>query len=430
MDGREVDLMDEVARREDLLVQWTRDLVAIPTVNPYSGDDSAGSEAPGQEWLTQRLQEMGAQVRGVPVPVDVYERGGIIGPKGRLWDGRDNVVGEWQVGSGEGPCVLINDHMDTVGTAGMEIDPFDPVVRDGRIYGRGSSDTKGNLVMGLMAIQAVLAQARDLHGRIVFESVVDEECNGAGAGSLACCLAGVTADAALCLDGDGGSIDIGCNGVVTARVIARGAGGHGSGSGAVSALDKGMVVKEAIDAFAADHLQVFPSCPVNIGIFHCGTLPAIVPGEAELQINLNYDIRDAALAKKETGHWSGSLFRARFEQAMAELAGRDAWFAQKPAEVSWIKDMYPFWSDPSDEAIQTIVRAATQVRGQEVRAMVNPAWFDGAHLARQLGIPVAGTGFGTAGCAHAATEYAVLDELFAGARIVALALFRLLQGTR
>jgi len=426
MEAREVDLLAQVARREDLLVEWTRDLVAIPTVNPYSGDDSAGSEAPGQEWLAQRLQEMGARVREVPVPADVYERGGIIGPEGRIWDGRDNVVGEWVVGSGDGPCVLVNDHMDTVGTAGMEFDPFDPVVRDGRMYGRGTSDTKGNLVMGLMAIQAVLAQSRDLHGRIVLESVVDEECNGAGAGSLACCLAGVTGDVALCLDGDAGCIDIGCNGVVTARVIARGAAGHGSGSGAVSALDKGIAVKQAIDAFAADHLETFPNCPANIGIFHCGTLPAIVPGEAQLQLNLNYDIRDAALAEQQGGRWGGSLFRARFEKAMAQLADRDAWFAQKPAEVSWIKDMYPFWSDPSGEAIHTITNAATEIRGQEVPALTNPAWFDGAHLARQLGVPVAGTGFGTAGRAHTPDEYVELDDLFEGARIVALAMFRLL----
>jgi len=223
-------------------------------------------------------------------------------------------------------------------------------------------------------------------------------------------------------------IDIGCNGVVTARVVARGAGGHGPGRGAASALDQGLAVKEAIDAFAADHAGDFPNCPVNIGIFHCGTLPAIVPGEVELQINLNYDIQDAVLAEEKEGHWGGSLFRGRFEQAMAELADRDAWFAQKPAEVSWIKDMYPFWSDPSSEAIQTITKAATEIRGQEVPAMVNPAWFDGAHLARQLGIPVAGTGFGTAGRAHTADEYVDLDDLFEGARIVALAMFRILGG--
>lgn len=427
MDGAERALLEAVGRRQDQLVQWTRDLVAIPTVNPYSGDDSAGTEAPGQAWVAERFGELGAQVRTVAVPADVYERGGIIGPAGRSWEGRDNVVAEWVVGSGEGRCVLINDHMDTVGTAGMEIDPFDPQVRDGRIYGRGTSDTKGNLVMGLVAVQALLDNAGGLDGRLVYESVVDEECNGAGAGSLACCLAGVRGDVALCLDGDTSRVDIGCNGVATARVAVRGQGGHGSAGGVVSALDKGIAVKEAIDAFAASHRQEYPHCPVNIGVFRAGTLPAIVPGEAELQINLNYDLADAAAAEQETGHWDGRRFRDRFEAAMASLSEGDAWLREHPAEVSWIKDMYPFATDPADPLIRVIAEAATEARGGPVTAEPNPAWFDGAHLARQLHVPVAGMGYGTPGCPHADVEYVEIDALAEGARAVALSLHRLLR---
>jgi len=427
MEASERGLLESVARQRDRLVQWTRDLVAIPTVNPYSGDDSAGTEAPGQEWVSERFGEMGAQVRTVPVPTDVYARGGIIGPAGRSWEGRDNVVAEWVVGSGEGRCVLINDHMDTVGTAGMEIDPFDPQVRDGRIYGRGTSDTKGNLVMGLVAVQALLENAGDLNGRIVYESVVDEECNGAGAGSLACCLAGVTGDVALCLDGDTSRVDIGCNGVVTARVSVRGQGGHGSVGGVVSALDKGIVVKEAIDAFAALHRQVYPHCPVNIGVFRAGTLPAIVPGEAELQINLNYDVADAAAAEGQTGHWDGRHFRDRFEAAMAALGEVDDWLGAHPAEVFWIKDMYPFAADPADPLIGIIAAAATEARGEPLPVEANPAWFDGAHLARQLRVPVAGMGYGTPGCPHADVEYVEIEALEEGARAVALSLHRLLR---
>ncbi|MFC1526066.1 M20 family metallopeptidase [Candidatus Latescibacterota bacterium] len=428
MDSREAELLEVVAGLEDQLVQWTKDLVAIPTVNPYSGDDSAGSEAPGQEWVADRFRELGAEVRQVPVPADVYARGGIIGPAGRSWEGRDNVVAEWALGTGRGTAIVINDHMDTVGTAGMDIEPFDPQVRDGRLYGRGSSDTKGNLAMGMVAVKALLQHADGLNGRILYESVVDEECNGAGAGTLACCLAGVTGDVALCLDGDTSRIDIGCNGVVTARVVVSGEGGHGSGSGSVSALDKGIVAKEAIDAFAASHNERFPHCPVNIGVFRAGTLPAIVPGEAELQINLNYDLSDAAAAEEQLGGWDGSLFRERFEQAMGGLAQGDEWFADRPAEVSWIKDMYPFACEASDPAIVIAAEAASEMRGSAVEAVANPAWFDGAHLARQLGIPVAGMGYGTPGCPHAAVEYVLLDDLFEGARAVALTLYRLLRG--
>ena len=55
--------------------------------------------------------------------------------------------------------------------------------------------------MGLVVVEALLKHGGGLNGRIVFESVVDEECNGGGAGTLACCEAGITGDVAICLDG-------------------------------------------------------------------------------------------------------------------------------------------------------------------------------------------------------------------------------------
>jgi acetylornithine deacetylase len=427
MEEREQQLLEAVSRLQDQQLEWTRELVRIPTVNPYSGDASAGSEAAGQEWLERRLLELGAQTRRVTVPADVYARGGIIGPAVRSWEGRDNVVGTWVLGDGRGPTVLINDHMDTVGTAGMTVAPHEPAEEAGRMYGRGTSDTKGNLVMGLVAVAGLLQRPAGLRGRIVFESVVDEECNGAGAGTLACCLAGVTGDIALCLDGDRTGVDVGCNGVATARVRVFGQAAHGSGAGAVSALDKGIAAKEAVDAFAAEHRKEFPHCPVNIGVFRAGTLPAIVPGEAELQINLNYDLRDAEQAARQLGRWDGQLFRTRFEQAMSRLQDKDEWFARHPPEVSWIKDMYPFWCDPGDPRVQIILAAAAQILGARVEARSLPAWFDAAHLARQLGIPAVGLGFGAPGTAHAAAEYVVLDDLFLGARALALCLHRLLR---
>ncbi|MFA6107171.1 MAG: M20/M25/M40 family metallo-hydrolase [Candidatus Latescibacterota bacterium] len=427
MDAEERDLLKRVESLQDRLVAWTRELVAIPTVNPYSGDDSAGTERPGQDWIEARLRAMGAQVRRLPVPPDVYARGGIIGPANRRWEGRENVVGEWVLGSGDGPCLLLNDHMDTVGTAGMRFDPFDPVIEDGCLFGRGSSDSKGNLAMGLTALQALLAEPRGLHGRVIFESVVDEECNGAGAGTLACCLAGITGDFALCLDGTHGQVDIGCNGVVTARVLVEGRAAHGSGQGAVSALDKGIVVKAAVDAFAREHAEIFPDCRVNIGVFRAGTLPAIVPGQAELQINLNYDIQDADQAEQQEGVWDGRFFRARFERAMAELEARDEWFARHPVAVSWIKDIYPFWCDPTEPRIEVVLQAAAEVHGGPVEAKLMPAWIDAAHLARQLRVPAVALGAGTAGTAHGAGEYVVLADLYSGARTLALALHRLLR---
>ena len=71
--------------------------------------------------------------------------------------------------------------------------------------------------MGITAIKAVLAFADELAGSIVHESVVDEECNGSGAGTLACTLEGYTGDEAVVIDGGQLIVTRGCQGCLTAQ---------------------------------------------------------------------------------------------------------------------------------------------------------------------------------------------------------------------
>ncbi len=426
MNQPEKDLLTTVDRLRDQQLAWTRDLIAIPTVNPYSGDASAGIEAEGQKWYAQTCHGLGGSVRQIPVPEDVYLQAGMIGTAGRCWRDRENVVAEWQFGSG-GPTILLNTHMDTVGVEGMAFDPFDPQVRDGLIYGRGSSDSKGNLAVGLTALAALKEHAGALNGRLILESVVDEECNGAGAGTLACCLAGITADFCICLDDCTGAIHNGCNGIVTPKVSVYGRAGHAAGGGTtVNAIDKAFQVKQAVDRFAAQHLKKNPDCRVNLGIFRSGTLPAIVPSVAELQLNIAYAVEDARAAEQTNGVWNGAVIRKRFETLLANLAEHDAWFKEKPVKVEWLKDAYPFYSAADDKYSRTVIGAVHELAQREVPVRSMPAWFDAAHLSRILKKPVLGVGSGTPGKAHGADETAQLEYLYRGARYIALAVHRLL----
>jgi acetylornithine deacetylase len=428
MTPQQTRLLEQVESLRAQQLQQSRDLIAIPTVNPYSGDSSAGIETAGQEWVEAQLRRLGATIQRVPVPSDVYSQAGFIGPKGRKWEGRDNVVGRWTLGNGNGPTILLNDHIDTVGTEGMEFNPFDPRVVDGKLYGRGASDTKGNLVMGLIAVEALLREHAGLNGKIVFESVVDEECDGAGAGTIACCLAGITGDVAIGLDGSAGSVTSGCNGIATAKIIIRGRSGHNAQGSSVNAIDKAIVVKLAIDQFAAMRIAKYPTCRTNIGIFRAGTLPSIVPGMAEIQVNNVYSPRDAERALKETGKWGAATFKADFEQAINQAVANDPWFKEKPVEVTWVKDPYPFETSPEEPLVKLAAEAASQVHGRPIPIGPMPAWFDGAHLSRMLGVTTFGLGHGTMGTAHSATEHVIVEDLHKGAKTVALTMSRILAG--
>lgn len=422
----ESELISRVDADADNWLGWLRQLVAIPTVNPHSGDADAVGEAVGQAWMAARLQALGARVRRIPVPPDIYARAGVRGSPDRTWAGRDNVIGEWCFGEG-GPTVILNSHMDTVGVADMEIAPFDPVLRDGRVFGRGSSDSKGNLTMALAAVHALLDSGSGWRGRLVLESVVDEECGGAGAGTLACCQAGVTGDVAIVLDGARGTIACGCNGGTTARLKVYGQAGHSSAGVAVSAIDKGIAVKQAVDTFGADYARRFPTCQGSVRVFRAGHYPSVVPGTAELWINLTYDVTEAREQERLTGRWDGALFQQRLDAHLRALGNSDAWFRARPVEVEWRYDLPPYAMDP-DGALPRLALQACQDTG-DLPAVVRPmpAWFDAARIARQLRIPVIGMGHGTPGMAHSGGESVEIAGLAAGARALAVALARLLS---
>jgi acetylornithine deacetylase/succinyl-diaminopimelate desuccinylase-like protein len=145
----------------DDLIEWLR----IPSI-------STGGGAPAEldaaaQWAAQRVTDAGGQVELV-----------------RL-DGRPPlVVGELRAATGDdAPTVLIYGHYDVQGPEPLELwdsPPFEPSVRDGRIYARGAADDKGNF---LPLLRAACDLARDgelpVHVRVLVEG--EEE-----AGSAAC----------------------------------------------------------------------------------------------------------------------------------------------------------------------------------------------------------------------------------------------------
>lgn len=411
----------------DWLIEQTSRLVRIPTVNPYAGDDSAGRETPGQEFMSGLLKQMGGQVETVQVPDDVFARAKVIGPTPRDYKDRYNVIGRFGLGNGQGKSVLLNCHIDTVGTEGYDGDPYSGKVSDGKIFGRGSTDSKGNLLTGCGAALA-LRNANVLGaGQVIVESVVDEECNGSGGGTLANRLAGIGADAAICLDGADLYPCIGCNGVATAAVDVFGKAGHAA-AGAVNAIDKAVQVKLAIDHMANRRAALQPPQLMNLGIFKSGTLPAVVPHQAHLEYNINYAQSEAQAAKDAAKGWGAALVREEFEAAVRAGAKDDLWLAEHPSKVFWIKDLYPFRTKVDEPIVKAARLAYQTVLRHDRQPAPMGAWFDAAHICMYAGIPVVGMGAGTGGTAHASLEYISIDDMVANTKAVALAVYAFVTG--
>ncbi len=115
----------------------------------------------------------------------------------RRYSGRHNLIARLS-GTGGGRSLMLSGHIDTVpvGNDGWTDNPWSGVLRDGRVYGRGSYDMKGGLVAAFAAIVALRKSGLRLKGDLFCESVIDEEWGGGG-GTLAGRLRGDIADGCI-----------------------------------------------------------------------------------------------------------------------------------------------------------------------------------------------------------------------------------------
>lgn len=144
-------------------------LVRIPSVNPGVSDLSP--EIAGEKRLVDFLESLLGPVADRVERIEVAP-------------GRENFFAYFQ-GMEDGPPYVLEAHSDTVGIAGMTIDPFGAEIREGRLYGRGACDTKGPMCGMLCALLRAFGGKERPRSSWLFISTCDEELGGLGAAHLA-----------------------------------------------------------------------------------------------------------------------------------------------------------------------------------------------------------------------------------------------------
>jgi acetylornithine deacetylase/succinyl-diaminopimelate desuccinylase-like protein len=134
------------------------DFLRIPSVSAKSEHD--GDTRRAAEWLAEQLIRAGLKAEILETPTHPVVRG------------------EWRGAGEDAPTVLIYGHYDVQPAEPLDewtSPPFEPAVRDGKVFARGSADDKGQLFMHVKALEAALADDGDLPVNIVVLAEGEEE---------------------------------------------------------------------------------------------------------------------------------------------------------------------------------------------------------------------------------------------------------------
>jgi acetylornithine deacetylase len=337
-------------------------LVRIDSVNPALIRGAAGETAIAA-FVARWLADAGLQVEVVEhVP------------------GRPSVIGIAR-GRGGGRSLLLNAHLDTVGTEAMAA-PFEARVDDGRLYGRGSYDMKGSLAAAMLAVAD--AASLGLRGDVILTAVADEEVASLGTEAV---LERVTADAAIVCEPTELQVATAHRGFAGFEIETRGVAAHGSrpdlGVDAIAKMGHVLVALEELDR----RLQAGRRHPlVGAGSLHA----SLIEGGQEFS---SYPARCLLTGERRT--LPGETV-AQIEADLRAAAGE--------AEVRLLVSREPFEVDGDHD----LVRAVGAAAGTGAPIGV-PFWTDAA-LVAAAGIPT--VLFGPAGeGAHAAVEWVDVGSL-------------------
>jgi len=162
-------IYDAVDDHEDDIVSFMREFISIETENPPGRNYRDGAA-----FLSETMVDRGYDVEKIEVPESVVKKH----YPDRTDHDRVNILGR-KIEDADGPHIHFTGHFDVV-PAGEDwsYDPYDPVVENGQIYGRGASDMKSGIAASLFAVDALEAAGVDVQGSVTQSMTVDEETGG------------------------------------------------------------------------------------------------------------------------------------------------------------------------------------------------------------------------------------------------------------
>lgn len=359
-----------------------------------------GNEAGPGRYLKTRLEGCADSVELIPVPdslqddpdyafrLDGFSYAGAANLRLRL------------LGAGKGRSLALNTHLDVVPATPGQDDAFKARISDGKVFGRGSCDAKGQAAVLWLVFKTLSDLGLKPRGDLTADLVLEEECGGNG--TLFVQRNGLAADAAIVLEPTALQVAHLVRGAVWFEVRTSGIAGHSGSPGTTSsALKTAIRVMEAIEAVRAETLEVSRKsvaaiaghpdpAPCTFGMLQAGNWPAASPSEAVLK-----------------GVF-GFLPPFRREEIRERLARAVSPFR---AEIT-----FPMLNNdpsflPADHPLVEGLAASARRAGAASRPAFMNASCDAWRYSVGLGIPTAVFGPGALASAHSKDEHIVIDDI-------------------
>jgi acetylornithine deacetylase len=328
-----------VAERFDEQVAFLQRFVAIPSTR--------GAEAPAQTWMAEALAARGYAVDRWRIDRRDLEPLPGYAPVVTAFDDAWGVVGTHTPRQGGGRSLILQGHCDVVpeGPAdGWSTPPYEPVIRNGWMHGRGAGDMKSGTVAALFALDALAAIGLRPAGRVHFQSVIEEESTGAGA--LATLQRGYRADLALIPEPTGMRLVRAQVGVLWFRLSVRGRPVHASvATSGANAIEAAFHLLGALRGLEATFNQRAKSDPrwrdhphplnLNPGIIRGGDWASSVPAWCDLDCRLGL-----------LPGWDVATAQAEVAASVAQAAAAHPFLTQVPPEITWNGFLAEGWTLP------------------------------------------------------------------------------------
>ncbi|HHT9116496.1 MAG TPA: M20 family metallopeptidase [Candidatus Wunengus californicus] len=356
---------------------------------------------PGDEILAVRIVE--DFFKSLQIPYKIFEK----------TKDRANIVG-YVGGRGErpfAPTLLVACHLDVVPAGDdWKRNPFEAWLENGRIYGRGSCDNKGQMASMMAVAKFLKENEATLKGQFILAGVADEERGSTLGLEYLLNECGIKADFAIIPDVAHNMqlIDVTEKGTLFLEITSHGKQAHGSRPEmGINAIWNMIPLLERIKQLKFKHTSHPLHTPptLNLGSIHSGTSPNIVPAICKAQLDIRYLPDD-----------SSDNVVNDIKNIIKEV---EAQYPSARFDLRIISNQLPTAVPINNPLVELISKHTLSILGTKPQ----PKGMSGATVTKQLiqkGITAVGFGPGDEAEAHATNESISIKELIDFAKIMAL----------